>query len=111
MAIPKSKFRIWKADRDSDVGFMVTPESAFMIGSKNSFFATSKEGNVISGPLSFIATGEQIRQAGLFVKMNDFVKMIPSTMVTPIPDQIPFPPVAMFTSIAKSLPFALAFLA
>jgi hypothetical protein len=111
MAIPKSKFRIWKADRDSAAGFMVTPEYTVMAGAKSSFFAASKEGCFISGPLTLISTGEQIRQAGLFVKMNDFVKMIPSTIVTPIPDQIPFPPVAMFTSVAKSLPFMLAFLA
>lgn len=110
MAKAKNKYRIWKADRESAAGFMVTPDSVVMAGAKNAFFAASKEGCAISGPLSLISTGEQIRQAGLFVKMNDFVKMMPSTIVTPIPDQIPFPPVALFSSIAKSLPFMMALL-
>ena len=111
MAVPKSKYKIWKSDSDSATGFMVTPEYTVMAGSEKSFFSASKEGCFISGPLTLISTGDQIRTAGLFVGMNDFVKMIPSTIVTPIPSQIPFPPVAFFTSVAKSLPFALALLA
>lgn len=111
MAVSKAKFKIWKADTGSAAGFMVTPDYTVMAGSKDSFFAASKEGCFISGPLTLISTGDQIRKAGLFVGMNDFVKMIPSTIVTPIPEQIPFPPVAFFTSVAKSLPFALALLA
>jgi len=110
MAASKKGYKIWKASRDSEAGFMVTPEYAIMAGAKNAFIAVSKEGTHISGPLSLITTGENIRTAGLFVGMNDFVKMIPSTMVTPIPSQIPVPPVALFTSVAKSLPFILAFL-
>jgi hypothetical protein len=111
MATPKAKFKIWKADTSSAAGFMVTPDYAVMAGSENAFFSASKEGCFISGPLTLISTGDQVRTAGLFVGMNDFVKMIPSTIVTPIPSQIPFPPVAFFSSILKSLPFALAMLA
>jgi hypothetical protein len=108
MAASKKNFKIWKASRDSEAGFMITPETAVMAGSKSSFIAIDKSGTHISGPISFITTGENIRTAGLFVGMNDFVKMIPSTMMTPIPSQLPIPPVALFTSIALSLPFVLA---
>jgi len=111
MATPKATYKIWKADLNSAAGFMTTPDFSVMAGSKSAFFAVSKKGCFISGPLTLITTGEQIRKAGLFVGMNDFVKMIPSTVVTPIPEQIPFPPVAFFTSVTKSLPFALAMLA
>lgn len=107
----KANFKIWRATKDSAAGFMVTPNSAVMAGSKDAFIAATKNGIALSGPISLIATGEQIRQGGLFVKMNDFVKMIPSTIVTPIPDQIPFPPVALMTSVAKSLPFIIAMMA
>jgi hypothetical protein len=111
MAVPKAKYKIWKASKDSTAGFMVTPDTAVMAGSKNAFFAASKEGCSISGPVSFVTTSEQIRVAGLFVKMNDFMKILPSNIMMPIPEQMPFPPVSLFTSIALSLPFAIALLA
>jgi hypothetical protein len=110
MAASKKNFKIWKASRDSKAGFMVTPDFTVMAGSESAFIAVSKEGTHISGPVSFITTSENIRTAGLFVGMNDFIKMIPSTIAMPIPSQLPIPPVAMFTSIAKSLPFMLAML-
>jgi hypothetical protein len=110
MAVPKAKYKIWKADKNSAAGFMVTPDSVVMAGAKNSFFASNKEGCFISGPLSILATSENVRRAGLFVEQFDFMKMIPSTIVTPIPMQMPMPPVSLFTSIAKSLPFVLALL-
>jgi len=110
MTVAKANYRIWKASRDSAAGFMVTPDEVVMAGAKSAFFAASKEGCYISGPLSIIATSESVKRAGLFSEIPDFMKMLPSTVVTPIPAQIPMPPVAMFTSIAKSLPFVLAFL-
>jgi len=110
MGAPKSRFKIWKASTDSATGFMVTPEYAVMAGAQSAFVAVSKEGCAISGPVSFITTGEQTRKAGLFVGMNEFVRMIPSTIVTPIPPHIPLPPVAFFASVALSLPFVMAML-
>jgi len=111
MAVPKGRYKIWKASGDTSAGFMVTPDFAVMAGSKDSFVLTSKEGVHISGPVSFITTGEQTRQAGLFVRMNDFIRMVPSTIVTPIPFLLPIPPVALFTSVALTMPFAVAMLA
>ena len=110
MAASKRNYKVWKASRDSKAGFQITPDFALMAGSDKSFIAVSKEGTHISGPVSFITTTENIRIAGLFVGMNDFVKMLPSNIVMPIPSQLPIPPVALFTSVAKSLPFILAFL-
>jgi hypothetical protein len=42
--------------------------------------------------------------------MNDIVKMIPTTLVTPMPGQIPFPPLALITGIMKDMPFFIAML-
>jgi len=110
MPTSKARYKIWRASRDAEAGFMVTPEAAFMIGSKSAFIAASKEGLHLSGPISLITTGEQTRQAGLFIKMNDFVQMIPSTIVTPLPSILPFPPVALGISIATMMPFFLGLL-
>lgn len=104
----KARFKIWKATTDSAAGFMITPDTAVMAGSPKNFIAVNESSTYISGPISLVTSGEQIRQGGLFIHMNDFVRMIPSTIVTPIPPQIPFPPVQLFASIAKQMPFVLA---
>jgi hypothetical protein len=110
MVASKKDYKIWKSGRDNEAGFMITPETAVMAGSKSAFIAIDKAGTHISGPVSFITTSENIRVGGLFVGMNDFVKMMPSNIVLPIPSQLPIPPVALFTSLALSLPFMMAML-
>lgn len=106
----RRSYKVWKAIPESEVGFMVTPESAVMVGSRTNFFVSSKGGNVISGPISFLTTSERKRTAGLFVELPDFVKMIPGTIVTPgaAVQQIPFPPIQFYAVIAKSMPFMAA---
>ena len=104
----KNKFKIWRATKDSEAGFMITPEIAVMAANKNVFIAAAKEGLFLSGPLSIVTMGSQVRRGGLFVEQTEWLKMIPSTMVTPIPQVLPIPPVALFSTIAKSLPFILA---
>ena len=101
--------KIWKATSNSNAGFMVTPKSAFMIANKNNFVAVGDVGISLTGKsISFATTSENLRKGGLFVEMNDFVKMIPTTLVTPMPEQIPFPPLGMVSSVIKDLPFFLA---
>jgi len=101
--------KIWKATRNSNAGFMVTERSAFMIGTRNNFIVAADTGVSIAGKsISFNTTSENIRAGGLFVQMNDFVRMVPQTLVTPMPTQIPFPPFGMVTSVMKDLPFFLA---
>lgn len=105
MSETKKEHRIWFAIDDGPA-VMVAPEGAFMIGSKHNMVGAHKNGLTFIGKsITMGATGEQIRQGGLFVNMNDFIRMIPSTIVTPIPPQIPFPPIGMVTSILGDLPF------
>lgn len=106
----EEKIRIWKATSDSPSGFMVTPDAVVMAGTKSNFIAIDNNGTNIAGPISLMSSSDQIRQGGLFVQMNDFIKMIPGTIVTPIPAQIPFPPIALVANIAESMPFLLAML-
>lgn len=107
----QSTFKVWKSSSDSAAGFMVTPDTAVMAGSPKNFIAIDSNATHIAGPVSIVTSSEQIRQGGLFIQMNDFVRMVPSTIVTPIPPQVPIPPIALFASIAKQMPFVLAMLA
>jgi hypothetical protein len=108
MAASGKKTKIWKATQDSKAGMMVTPDSAYMIANDKNFIVTGPTGTTIAGPLNLMTTSENIRSGGLFIQMNDFVKMIPGTIVTPIPQEIPFPPVAMFAYVVLMLPSLLA---
>lgn len=111
MSETKKNYRIWQAVKDGPAT-MVTPEAAFLIGSKNNFIAAHKDGlSIVGKGITFGTSGEQIRQGGLFVNMNDFVRMIPSTISTPIPPQMPMPPMGMVASIMKDLPFFMAMVA
>ena len=109
MAVKKN-WKIWKASKESLTGFMVTPDAAFMIGGSKTFIAADENGIVLKGPISFATSAEQMRTAGIFVGLNDFTRMIPSTMMTPFPQVIPVPPIAQFASIARQMPIMLAML-
>lgn len=106
------KFKIWTASRTAEGGFMVTPDSVVMAGSKKNFVAADASGVYLGGggSISFNTTAENIRMGGLFVQMNDFLRMIPSTIMTPIPPTIPFPPLALPAMIGFNLPFFMALL-
>lgn len=104
----KKDFKIWTAVPGGP-GVMATPEEAFLVGDQGNFVVASKTGVSIMGKsVTLGTTGENIRQGGLFVGMNDFVRMIPSTIVTPIPPQIPFPPLGMISTVLSDLPFFIA---
>jgi len=101
-------FKIWTAVPGGP-GVMATEQEAYLIGSKTNFVAASSAGVAVMGKsITMGTTGENIRQGGLFVGMNDFIRMIPSTIVTPIPPQIPFPPLGMISTVMKDLPFFIA---
>lgn len=104
----EQKFKIWKCGADSASGFMITPDSAIIAGTDENFIVVDSGGTNIAGPVSFMTSSDQVRQGGLFVQLPDFVRMIPGTMVTPIPPQIPFPPVALIASVATMLPALLS---
>jgi len=105
------RFKIWKSTMESEAGMMVTPDTAYMIGNKNNFIAASNTGVAINANgISLNCMSENQRTGGLFIKMNDFIKMIPNTIVTPYPPQIPFPPIALPLEMLKGLPFFTAML-
>ncbi len=106
----EQKVRIWKAIPESKAGFMVTPDMVVMAANSQNFIVADQSGVNIAGPVSFMTTSEQIRQGGLFVQMPDFIRMVPSSVVTPIPPQVPFPPVALIAAVALTMPVLTALL-
>lgn len=106
----KQKFKIWRADKNSIPAFQCTPRSVIMSGNKNNSIICDENAIYISqgGSVSFGTTSENIRYGGLFVGMNDFIKMIPQTIMTPFPSLIPFLPLALMFSSAKEILVAAA---
>lgn len=101
-----AKIKVFRVEKS---GVMVTEKAAFLVGNSKNFVVASGDGvNLTGKSLSLSMTSEQIRQGGLFIQMNDFVRMVPQTIVTPIPSQIPFPPLGMITGILKDMPFFIA---
>ena len=109
MAGSEKRFKIWSATESSQAGAMVTEKEAFLVGTPKNFVVASDSGIGLMGKsVTFGTTSENIRSGGMFLKMNNFVRMIPSTFATPIPPEIPFPPIALFTSVIKDMPFVFA---
>lgn len=105
----KKNIKIWTATPDSQAGVMVTENKAFLIADRNNYVVATPNGTIISGKSVVLnTTSENIRGGGIFVKMNDFVQMIPQTLVTPMPNQIPFPPLGFAMGIVDDLAFFMA---
>lgn len=110
MPTASSQVKVWRATPSSQSGVVLSDGSAKLVGNRGNFVVADKDGVAISGPVSFITTSDQKRSGGLFVELNDFVKMIPTTIVTPMPNQIPWPPFSMISSIARDVPIFLGLL-
>ena len=109
MAVSAKTVKVWRATKAANAGVMIDQTFASLIGNKNNFVTAHSGGVAIFGnSITLGTTSENIRVGGLFVNMNDFVKMIPQTLVTPMPSQVPFPPFGFFTGIVKDMPFFLA---
>lgn len=103
MATPTT--RVWKASRTATSGVILNEDSTVILGNKDNLIALDKNGVTISGPISLVAEAHNIRRGGLFVGLNDFTDMIPSTIVTPLPKQIPLPPIQGLINIAQDVAF------
>lgn len=99
------KAKIWRASLESPAQFAISSESAFILGSENRFIKVNANGTTIYGPVSVVAGTESIKTGGMFVSLPNLVKMIPSTTYTPIPDQIPMPPLNVAFDLAADVSF------
>jgi hypothetical protein len=97
--------KVWKVSRTSSAGMVVSEDSAILVGSKDVAVIASDKGVTLVGPISLVADAASIRRGGLFTGLNDFLDMIPSTIVTPIPKQIPVPPIHGLMGLTKDVAF------
>lgn len=102
---PAKTSKVWRASRTSSAGMFVTETSAALIGTEDNLVVADERGVTISGPISLITDAANLRRGGLFIGLNDFTDMIPSTIVTPIPKQIPFPPISGVVGLSKDVAF------
>lgn len=108
----RRKVKVWRASTQGETGMIVTEKAAMVVGNSKNFLVASAGGiGLVGRSVSFGTTGENIRQGGLFVQMNDFLQMIPSTIVTPQPKLMPFPPMGLIATAMKDIPVFMAMLA
>ena len=99
------KSKIWKMTLNSSAAFAVSSDSTFMLGAPNRFIKVNANGTTIYGPVSMVTGTESIKTGGMFSSPPNLVKMIPSTIVSPIPDQIPSPPLNVAFDLAGDVAF------
>lgn len=108
MAAPRT--RVIRTSQGSKASVLVTDDSVSIIGDSRHFVTCDERGTTIKGPISMVSDAMGRRVGGLFVGVNDFTNIIPSTVVTPIPQLMPFPPVFMLNNIARDIAFFLSLL-
>jgi len=106
----KKEQRAIKVRDEGETGIFMNEGEIVIKAKKDSYIAINKDGVYLRGGLSKVAMGGDERSAGLFLKMPDFVSLLPSTIVTPIPKELPIPPLggigkivaiaALFTGLA-----------
>jgi len=102
--------RVFKSSKTAKAGLLLEEDAATLIGDQRHFLNADSRGVTIRGPMSLVCTSESIRRAGLFIGMNDYIEQLPSTIVSPLPKNIPYPPAHMMVDIVKDLAFFMAFL-
>jgi hypothetical protein len=110
MAIIDTTARAWKATREAQAGVFIDEKRSLLVGDSQHFVAADRNGVTIKGPVSMVTGSEEIRTGGLFVGMNDFQQMIPSTIVTPKPMKLPIPPISGIANIVQDVAFFAALL-
>lgn len=102
--------RVIKASKDADASLVLSEKSAKLVGNSKNFIAVDDRGITLRGPISIVADGTGVRRGGLFIQMPDMIRMIPSTIVTPLPSQIPVPPIHGLINIKSDCAFFLSLL-
>jgi hypothetical protein len=105
MATKNPRARVIRTSESSKSSLYIEDNSISMIGNSKNFIVCDERGITLKGAISIIADSFNIRTGGLFVGLNDFVEMIPSTIVTPIPKKVPFPPIFAVKEIVKDVAF------
>ena len=100
--------RVFRSSKGSRASLLLDENEAALIGDSRNFVAANNSGVIVRGPVSFISDSSDRRSSGLFIGLPDFMQMIPSTIMTPLPHRIPFPPIFAVAAISKDLAFFMA---
>lgn len=105
-----TRSRVFRTSPTSKASLYLQDNAASLIGDSRHFITCDERGVTIKGPVSFVSDSLGRRTAGLFVGINDFLEMIPQTIITPIPSKIPFPPVFALQGLTRDLAFFMSLL-
>jgi len=102
--------RVFRTSKVAKAGLFVEEGAISIVGDKRHFVVADSRGITIRGPISMVTTSESIRKGGLFVGLNDYLEQLPSTIISPLPRNVPFPPVYMVANVVKDIALFMAFL-
>ena len=105
----EKRVKVWRASRNAGAGIVARENSIQIIGSNKSAIEVNQTGiGLIAKSVSFGMSSANIRTGGMFNMGNEFTSMIPSSMVTLIPQRLPFPPLGFIMGLIPVLPVFLA---
>lgn len=110
MAVEDTTTRAWKATRDAEAGLFISKDRALLAGDSKHFVAVDRNGVTTKGPTSDVSLSTERREGGLFLGLGEFMEMIPSTIVSPIPNKIPVPPIVGIVNVLADVAFFAAVL-
>ena len=103
--------KVFRSTDVSKASLKIEDEAISIIGDSRHFVTADTRGVTVRGPVSMVNDGLDRRRAGIFVEMSDIVRMIPSTIITPLPPTFPSPPTFALINIARDVAFFAALLA
>ena len=107
--VEENDVSVWRLTDESKAGIHVTEEAVQIIGSRQSAIQVDETDIVLmANNISFGASSKQMKTGGFFTMGDEFSTMIPSTIVTLIPQRNPTPPFGFMQSIIPMIPVFIA---
>jgi hypothetical protein len=104
-----AEVKVWRLNGQSRAGINLRSDTIELIADAHTGVQIGPTGITLIGKsVNMGTTSENIRTGGLFVMQNEFLSMIPSTIMTPIGQRLPFPPFGLPVHVAKLLAPAMA---
>ena len=97
--------KIIRASEAAKAGILVENNAISISGSSENFVRVETNGTAIRGPMSMINMGPQRRVGGLWVNQMEILDMIPETLITPIPNIFPMPPMLALVNLGSDVGF------
>ena len=93
--------RVFKDEMESKVGLVVDSKMIRLNGSSDNHILIDDRGTTISGPISLVAGGQQMRFAALWTMNSEIALSIPSTLATPTAVMVIDPPGKQLASLIE----------